>query len=387
MRFISVAAMGLALVLLPALAHGAADCVAPSKNQTIKLPGRPFAAVASADECWIFVSLLQGHPGSVAVLRNRRGSFVLVHTVKLKRPAAGEALSSDGRVLAVAGGSGVMVLDTAKLERNASDPQLGFFRTGSEPIYIALGANNGVLFVSEEKAQLIGVFGLAKARRDAFKGSHFIGNIPTGGGPVGLAFSPNGKWLFATVQVALDEMDLPKTCKPEFKRERKHAQGVLMQINAKLAATHPRDAVVATVPAGCNPVRVAVSPSGKSLWVTARGSGQLLQFNAQNIHSKPKRYSVGTSPVGVAVVRPDGKQVWVADSARFGPGKSRLVGLRKAPDGAFGKPVSVAVSGFPRELNFLPDGRDLVTTLTNARKIKIIVAPVQTGQIGQNAAQ
>ncbi len=307
------------------------------------------------------------------MLHNHDGVFVLKRTAVLKRWGLGEALSRDGAILAVATGNDVTLLSTAKLEARSHNPLLGHLNIGQKAgaNYLALSLDNRLLFASDEGRHRISVFDFAKARKHEFKGNTLIGNIRTGASPVGLAFTPNGQWLFATSEVAPKKARLPKVCKPELKRQRKHAQGILMEINVRLAAKTPRRAMTSAVRAGCNPVRTVVSPSGKYVWVTARGSNELWRFNVRKLHAEPTKYQIEGSPVGLAV-RPDGKQVWVAASARFGEGKAKLVGLREIADGTFGQPISITTRGFPRELRFLPDGRTLVVTLFAVKAVLFI---------------
>lgn len=128
--------------------------------------------------------------------------------------------------------------------------------------------------------------------------------------------------------------------------------------------------------AGCNPVRVAASPNGKWVWVTARGSNKLVRFQIGDSpawdHIVSSSFEVGVSPVGVAV-RPDGRQVWVALSNRFGDEKAgKLVGLEDATQETPTKFLSAPAAGFPREVSFLPDNRTVVVTLFSANQVELI---------------
>jgi hypothetical protein len=84
----------------------------------------------------------------------------------------------------------------------------------------------------------------------------------------------------------------------------------------------PASSVVATVDAGCQPVRVIASADGSRVWVTARASDDLLCFSSARLVSDPAHalvaiVRVGEAPVGLAAVR-DGSLIIVADSDRFG---------------------------------------------------------------------
>ena len=158
-----------------------------------------------------------------------------------------------------------------------------------------------------------------------------------------------------------------------------HPPGLLFRVDVAKAASEPRRAVLGAVAAGCNPVRVAVAPSGGQIWVSARGSDALLEFQADDLLAKSAQsgyasFAIGTSPVGVAL-RPDGKQVWVALSSRFGDAKAgRLAGLALT-DGKPSKLMQASASGFPREVAFLPDGHTLVATLYEDDKVELVPTP------------
>jgi DNA-binding beta-propeller fold protein YncE len=361
----------------------AATCTAPTRGMTLAVEGRPFAAVASADSCWLFVSLDMGKDrGAVAVLHNQDGVFRVDHTVTLNDNVFGESLTHDGKVLVVAANENTAVLDVAGLERADGSPLLAILHNGPSAgaIYTAVSLDDKLLFVSDEGAKRISVFDLAQARSDNFQSKTSIGHIPTATSPVGLALSPDGRWLYATSQVGPASASFPATCQPENRNERMHPQGLLLRVEVSKVITDPKGSLVSALPAGCNPVRVAVSPSGKQVWVTARGDNTLLQFDtdewlAGTQQSTFKSYPIGTSPVGVAV-RPDDKQVWVALSNRFGKkSEGQVAGLAYGEDTSSMKLLTAAASGFPREVTFLPDGRTLVATLFDAKQVAFIPTP------------
>lgn len=369
------------LLALPHPALAALDCPGPGKPALVAVPGYPFSAVPSGDGCWVFVSLSDGHGhGSVAVLHDVQRSFALVRTV-VSRAAFGEALSPDGQVLAVTVRDGVDLLDVSRLEQPAADPLIAHLRDDDAgPVYDIISRDNRLLFVSDEGSHHLSVFNLALARSPQYRGDAFIGYIPTGLAPVGLALSPDGMWLYATSEVAPRSPGLTNRCAPEDARERYHPLGALEKIDVTKAATEPRVSVVTAVPAGCTPVRVAVSPSGQTLWVTSRGDNALLGIPAAALEVgrgqlKTESFAIGTEPVGVAV-RPDGKQVWVTLSARFESGKSGgLAGVNGIDGSGHIELMSAPASGFPRNLTFLPDGRTLVVTLFGSRAVEFMPTP------------
>ncbi len=371
------------LVLVLAGRAQAAACAMPAQAMQVAVPGHPFAAVSSADGCWVFVSLVQGtRQGAVAVLHNENGKFRLDHTVSLPEPVFGESISPDGQLLAVAERDGASVFDVAGLESAQGKPLLGELRDseGRQAVYTLVSRDGRLLFVSQERAHAISVFDLAKARGNGFRSAALIGRIPVAAGPVGLAQSPDGRWLYATSEAAPPGAGLPAICKPEEAAQRMHPPGLLFRIDVDKAAQEPRRAVAGVVTAGCNPVRVAVAPSGGQVWVSARGSNALLEFQASDLLADSGKsgyasFAIGASPVGVAV-RPDGKQVWVALSARFGNATAgQLAGLSLA-DGKPGTLMKAPAAGFPREVSFLPDGRSLIATLYEDERVEVVPTPL-----------
>lgn len=366
------------LVLLAMSPSHAATCPSPNQTQNVTVPGHPFSALPDAGGCWLFVSTsgAQGKGGSVVVLRDKEGVFSVDHSVALNTEAYGEAISRDGQLLVVTGGSGTAVLDVKKLEAGDGQPLLGVLPAGSEDgaVYAAISPDDKLLVVADEYASRISVFDLAKARAEGFGKNALIGHVSVAAAPVGLAFSPDGQWLYATSQRGPASMKA--VCKPEQRGGQMHPQGLLFKIDIAKAVTDPARAVISAWPAGCNPVRVAMSPSGKQLWVTARGDNALLKIQLDDAGRVTiGDFPIGDSPVGIAV-RPDGKQVWVAVSDRFGKnGSGQLAGLAPLDGSAQTKLLSVAAPGFPRELSFLPDGRTLIATLFDAKQVQFVATP------------
>jgi DNA-binding beta-propeller fold protein YncE len=122
--------------------------------------------------------------------------------------------------------------------------------------------------------------------------------------------------------------------------------------------------VIANVITGCQPVRVAVSPDGQTVWVTARGSDALLGFAADKLTTDPTRalvtdVRVGEAPVGLAVSR-DGRQIIVADSNRFDvPGANSdltIIDADRTGNDRLSVVGHVAAGLFPRDVSLDPAG-------------------------------
>jgi DNA-binding beta-propeller fold protein YncE len=376
-----VALLAVITLTLHATSH-ASTCAAPIQAANVAVPGHPFAAAATADHCWLFVSLDKDKGGGIAVLHNQDGNFALQNTVALAHAGYGTLLSHDGRVLLVTAGDDTLALDVAALEHGDANAMLGKLPDGPDAgaVYAAISPDDRLLFVSDEDGHRIDVFDLAKARAGHFQNVAPDRRIAVATAPVGLAFSPDGRWLYATSQNAGANSGLASTCEPEQDKGRMHPQGLLYRIDVGQATTNDGHAIAAALPAGCNPVRVTLSPDGKQIWVTARGDDTLQRIQADEWLTSPKharieRFAIGNAPVGVTI-RPDGKQVWVALSNRFGKDSAgRVAGLADASTASPTRLLSAPAVGFPREVSFLPDGRTLVATLFDARQVALIPTP------------
>ncbi len=212
-----------------------------------------------------------------------------------------------------------------------------------------------------------------------------MGKIPVGDAPIALTFSPDQKWLYTTSQGAPKSLGWPIICKPEGEdpatAKLEYPAGAIIVVDVEHAKSDPAKSVVSSVPAGCNPVRMAISPVGDRVYVTARNSNSLMAFDTNALrndtaHALVGTVPVGTSPVGVAVVN-EGKLVVVSNSNRFsndrkarqtlsvidaanlGSGKSALVG-------------SIPAGVFPREFGQSPDGRTLFVSNYVSNELEVI---------------
>jgi DNA-binding beta-propeller fold protein YncE len=360
-----------AAVALASAASAACSNQGPAV-QDVAVPGAPFASIPSADGCTIYVSLrTEDGRGAIAIVSRTGGKPVLTGTVSTPAPLWGLSLTRDGALLIAADGKGATFVDT-----HAATVQGAIADGGKDTIYTAVTPDETLLFVSDEHSRGIGVIDLAKARSGGFSRDAAASTIPVWLAPVGLAVSPDGRALFATVEIA-NQPEMPRTCPSENGRGGEHHEGALLVIDTQRAKSDPTHAVVAFAYAGCNPVRVALSPKADRAYVTARGSNALLVFDTAKLVTQSKTAQiasvpVGKSPVGVAVT-PDGKTVVVSNSDRFaddGAHKSvTFVDAAKAETGAAAVLGSVDVGAFPRELSITADGTTLI--VANARSASI----------------
>ena len=291
--------------------------------------------------------------------------------------ADGEALTHDGRYLLIAAGSGAVVVDVARAEEGKPHSVLGVLSAAvgadSAPaesaIEVVTSADDRFAFVADEAAGKIAVFDLRAAIDDGLRNSGFVGMIGVGQLVVGMAVSPDGRWLYATSELARGAT-------------LRTGHGTLSVIDARRATTSPSKAVVSTAPAGCGSVRVAVSPDGRTIWVTARESNELLAFSAHRLVVDPRHallaaIRVGEAPVGLILID-RGRRVVVADSNRFNiAGASAGLSIIDARAALEGRPALLGVvdaGQFPRELSLEANGTLLVTNFDSGQ-LEAIATP------------
>ncbi len=381
--------------LLAAACHAQTRCndrlAAPVS--TVPLPGPPFGVTVSSDGCWVFVSMMgEGKGAGIAVLSRNRGRVDLVRTFPLATRPIGIALTRDGELLIAAAVDKVVFLDVACLISGCRDPVSGSFSDGQdmESMYANVTSDDKLLFVSEENASAVTVIDLEHARRTGFGADSIVGRVPVGRAPIALTFSADERWLFTTSQVALPEWGWPAACKREGRTnlpDPVNPEGAVVTIDVGRAKTDPAHAVAGRVPAGCSPVRMAISPSGDRVYVTARNSNAAVAFDAGRLISDPAHCRLGMAPVGaapvpIAVVN-GGRMVVVGNSNRFGGGSSPqsltlldAAKFRGNEDAAIG---NLPAGAFPRELRVSPDGRTLFLTNFGSNSLQVM----DVGRLGR----
>jgi DNA-binding beta-propeller fold protein YncE len=348
----------------------------------VMLPGSPFTALSSADGCWLFVSLTQPHP-EVAVIARANGGLTLKRMVSLPGLPMGMALTHDGKLLIVADGPNVVFLDVGQLTTGNTNAILGYWGIPGvlpQSVYVNVTGDDRYVFVSNEDVGTISVIDLAQTRRWHFAQVRVVGSIAAGVGPLGLAFSSDGRFLFATV-LSVKDMGWSNRCSPEDDPTAvaDHPEGAIVVVDMKLATSNPGRSVLRRVPAGCSPARIVASRETGRVYVTARGSNELLTFterelSGSGVGSRGERMVVGQSPVGVALVD-NGRKVVVAGSDRFHTGTTgaALYLVDAARIGTDVMPLgSIPSQGFPREIRVTADGRTLLVTNFDGGSLQIV---------------
>jgi DNA-binding beta-propeller fold protein YncE len=277
----------------------------------------------------------------------------------------GEAITPDGKYLLLASGSGAQVLSVANAEQGVGTV-LGTLSSpgGKGAVQVAFSPTGKFAFVTLQSSGGMAVFNLKQALAGNFTTSGYVGNVPTGSEPVGVAASPDGHWLYMT------SIEKVKTAVP--------SEGLLSVVNLRKAEVKPARSVVAKVTAGCSPVRVITSSNGSVVWVTARESDALLGFSAAKLRSDPAHaliaeVGVGVSPIGLSFAA-DGKRIVVADSdLKSIPGATPSLSVVSTSQALAGKPALLGLikSGvLPRQ--FATEGQALLVTDNGSGKLQAI---------------
>ena len=261
----------------------------------------PFGVAAAPGGRWAFVAVL----GGVEVLR-AGGALApaVVRTIPVRGDLAGVAMTPDGRYLLAAHGSGAVVISVARAEQGSAGAVLGTLTapgSGAQAggaIEVAVSPDGQFAFVTLEYADKAVVFSLGKALRTGFDGADYVGSVALGHAVVGMAVSPDGRWLYATSEVGQSGHGSAAGLSGTLSALQAGQSGTLTVIDLRKAEADPASAVVATVDAGCEPVRVIASAHGGEVWVTARGSDDLLCFSAARLVSDPARALVAVVRVG-----------------------------------------------------------------------------------------
>jgi len=219
--------------------------------------------------------------------------------------AYGVAITPNNKFLLVAGYTATAVLSVPALEAGSSAAVIGVLGdSGAGQFEVAVSADGRYAFVSDETTGALSVFDLRTALQDGFSAPGVaVGIVPLAPGAVGIAMGPGGRLLYVTTSDAYGP------------------HGELWVIDAARAEDgNTSAAVVGHAAVGCQPVRVAVSPDGRTVWVTAAQSNALLAFSAATLQADPAKalmavVRVGSEPVGLLLVD-GGRVALVGDSNR-----------------------------------------------------------------------
>ncbi len=361
-------ALVIAVALVVALV-GYGPARAPRPVTRVSVPGRPFQALFTRGGSWILASVDTG----IAVLQ---GS-TLRRVVPVDGAPAGMVVTHDGKRLIVAAEDRLALFDVDRLLSGASDALLGYLgEPGRGPlgrVYVNVTADDRYLFSSDERAQTITVVDLAKG----FTADAVVGHIPVGQAPIALTLSSDGRYLYTTSQAMPPSAGWPLACRREGAAPSAplhHTHGAVIVVDVARAERDPESSVVASVPAGCNPVRLVLSPDGARAYVTARGDDALLAFDTRKLigdpdHALVASVQVGAAPVGVAAYD---NRIVVTSSNRFAGGADDRQPLYVIDATRLAVLGTILAGAFPRELRVSPDGNTLLLTNYRSQTIELV---------------
>jgi DNA-binding beta-propeller fold protein YncE len=282
---------------------------------------------------------------------------------------AGSALATGNKYLVVADGNGIDIFDVAKAEAGIS-PLVGRLTVPNLPgsagaVQVVLTQDNQFAFVTFKPSDIMAVFNLGKAVAGrTFNPSAFVGSVRLASRPVGMARSPDGKWLYVVSNSTSDSI--------------KTGPGVLSVLKMATAEKNPAKSVVAQADTACTPARVVVSGDGKTVWVTASASNALLGFSASLLRSDPSHaliaeVNVGQTPTGMRMVNNSTRMI-IADADLHGAGAHNLavVNLSAALSRKSALLGFIPTGLHPREFASTSDGRYLVVSDSGSDQVQII---------------
>ncbi len=371
----------------------------PPVSYTIALPARPFGIVTSADGAWVFVGLTyDSGAGGIAVVKRSGAGYAVARVIPLAYAATGLALTHDGNLLIAAAGPEVYFLDLSGVSSGGASAITAGYSMSDGPnagsIWVSVTPDDQTLFVCDENTGQLTVIDLKSARLNGFSAASVLGTILLGAAPTATVFSPDGQWAYTTVEVVSSALGWSKTCTQEGSTSPAlvNSQGAVVMFNVATAVSQPSQAVTLFgqfVPAGCSPVRLAFSPDGLTLYVTARNNNEVLALDVSKFASDPMHAVIGAAPVGprpvpVAWIN-SGAQIVVGNSNRFlAPGSMQSLDvvdaeLLRAGAGAAAVIRTVPTGSFPRAFMLSPDGKTLFLSNYDSNTLQVMDA----GRLGE----
>jgi serine/threonine protein kinase/DNA-binding beta-propeller fold protein YncE len=142
-----------------------------------------------------------------------------------------------------------------------------------------------------------------------------------------------------------------------------------------------KTAVITRVPAGCHPARVVVTGDGKTVWVTTRQSNYVLGYSAAKLASAtPKKalvakVQVGQWPIGIILVKHGARLVISDNDATAPPQNAHNLAVVDPSKALAGEPALLGYipSGLtPRDFAVSRDGRFMYVTNRDDAQVQIV---------------
>jgi len=234
-----------------------------------------------------------------------------------------------------------------------------------------------------------GNIGVVAIQRDSggnfTSGTTLIGQIATGGNAIaGMMLSPDGTRLYVTSEIVAGGTVAAGGGNPVLSKSGceqggvSSINGLLTVVDVSKAEAAPNaGAILATVDAGCSPVRLSETADATTLWVTVRGDDRVLAFDTAKLESHPNNALLGfaatggTAPVGMRLFHND-QLLAVANSNRFLTGTANATILNVVSPSAAGVVATISTGNFPREITVGPDGTTLYLTNFDSDTLQVI---------------
>ncbi len=276
--------------------------MAPGKH----LPNAPLVSVPNTT----------GNPFGIAASADGKTLFVVTDTsVRVFRVGSDGTPTSAGFGYAIAGSSKGQAATSALVTHNGK--------------YLLVAFDNGIQVFDAQAA--------ASGASSAFLGSLNVPGLTKYGRAVGIAVTPDDKYAFVALQFAdqvgvfnlaeavqthdfssayvgslnVGKQPVGVAVSPDgktlyatnFVQDFPVVPGQLTVLDVKKATTKgdQKSAVISQVNAGCNPARIAITSDGKTVWVTTRQSNEVLGYSAGLLRTDPAkalnaRVRVGPDP-------------------------------------------------------------------------------------------
>jgi DNA-binding beta-propeller fold protein YncE len=320
-------------------------------SAVVSTGGSPFGVAVTGNGQYSFVSL----GNAVEMLRNTSGlAPVPVRTFAASQASKIETFTRNGKFLLAAAGSGAVVINVAEAIQGAPDPVVGTLTSpdGGGAFQALISPDDNFAFVTLQSSGKMAVFNLKAALSQGVTPGDFVGYVPLGSQPVGMA-SHDGLIYVANLG------------------------GTLSIVSMKKAEADPAGAVVSTVRVGCQPSRALFSADGSVLWVTDRQSDELLAFSTARLLSDPRRaliarVMVGEVPLGETFVD-GGRRIVLADSDLNGP-KTAVANLAVVDTAA-------ALAGRPALLGYVQTGLLPRAVVAEPGGTTLLVSDQKSGQL------
>jgi YVTN family beta-propeller protein len=183
--------------------------------------------------------------------------------------------------------STVSTIDVKTRTKNPTD-----IAVGKTPLGVTITPDGKTAFVANRDSGTVSTIDVKTRTKNA-------ADIPVGPRPAAVAFTPTGRTAFVTNGSLAPGPMVP-------------GSDTVSTIDVKTRTKNPTDITVGRLPS-----LVAVTPDGRTAFITNLGSDTVSAIDVQTRTKDPTDIPVGGEPAGIAITR-DGKTAFVANSGNYG---------------------------------------------------------------------